>query len=386
MKRRDHRPVQSGGYYRSIQRTFLVHTLLWPLVPMLLVSGLIVYVYDAQFSALVEAATHGSLLADAAERLFRVRLAAMAAIAAVVILVAMKVHGLSYRMARRVADTHAEKQRLSEQMFHTAKLASVGELAAGVAHEINNPLAVMIEEAGWIKDLLAENAVADPGKEVEIQRALEQIRVQGARCKDITSKLLNFARQGDDDTSELNINQLLDDLLSVIGRRAQRRGVAVGADIAHNLPPVTASYGEVQQVLFNLINNALDAMDPGGGELHISAARDGDEVVLTVEDTGQGIAEDRLQNVFDPFYTTKPVGSGTGLGLSICYGLVRKWGGRIRIESSVGEGTRVWFTMPLKDARGAGVGPATPDHRGADAASIHAPAAKNESASRGSQP
>ena len=336
---------QPGGYYQSIRQTFLLHTLLWPLLPMLLVSGFIVLLYDTQFTALLDAVQGGAVRVDAAaERLFWVRLAAFGAIAVAMVLVALKARSLSQAMAERIA--------------HTAKLASIGELAAGVAHEINNPIAVMIEEAGWVSDLLDEVDLRDADKEQELRRALEQIRVQGGRCKEITRKLLNFARQGEDDATELDINRLLDDLLSVINRRAAQRGVRVHADIAPALPPVTASHGEVQQVLFNLINNAFDAMDPEGGDLHIAARREGDEVLMEVRDTGVGIPSEQLQNVFDPFYTTKPVGTGTGLGLSICYGLVRRWGGRIRVESKVGQGTRIWFSMPLKKQEGKE--PATP--------------------------
>ena len=137
--------------------------------------------------------------------------------------------------------------------------------------------------------------------------------------------------------------------MSVIRRRGEKRGVAVVTDIPEDLPSAIVSYTELQQVLFNLINNAFDAMDPVGGTLNVGARLEKDEIVLDVTDTGEGIPPENMGRIFDPFYTTKPVGRGTGLGLSICYGLVRKWGGRIRAKSTIGKGTRVWFTIPLRE-------------------------------------
>jgi two-component system NtrC family sensor kinase len=313
---------------------------------MVLVGGLLFYEYDWRYRSLVhETAVLHVEEADAA--LNRARLVSLAGVLLALGYITYKSVSLSRRMAGRISQTDTEKQRLNEQMFQTAKLASIGELASGVAHEINNPLAVMIEEAGWIQDLLEEEDLKKAENYNEFKRSLEQIQVQGKRCKDITRNLLSFARREDADTSNARIDLLLEDLFSVIERRSAKRGVQFTADVDKDLPLVRISMSELQQVLFNLINNALDAMDPDGGRLRVSAKREGEEIILDVVDTGSGISSDELGRVFDPFYTTKPVGQGTGLGLSICYGLVRKWGGRIRIESTPGKGTRVWFTIPL---------------------------------------
>lgn len=336
-----------GGYYSSIQRIFLVNSLLVPLVPMFLVGALVIFEYDMRYRGLVHPVA-SEIIQNADAYLSRARLVSFGAVFAAIVFIAFRAHSLSRKMAERIVQTDQEKQRLNEQMFETAKLASIGELAAGAAHEINNPIAVMIEEAGWMLDLLDEEDFKKSPNYEEFKHSLDQILAQGRRCKEITRNLLSFARRRDADTAMVRINTLLDDLMTVVRRRAEKRGVRVAANIQEDLPPVTISYTELQQVLFNLINNAFDSMDAKDGEMNVVARRELDEIILEVIDTGEGIPPDQLTRIFDPFYTTKPVGRGTGLGLSICYGLVRKWGGRIRVESTPGKGTRVWFTIPLQ--------------------------------------
>lgn len=335
-----------GGYYQHLQRVFLFHSLLVPLLPMFLLAVVIIFEYDLRYSSLVHSVAVQNI--EGAETyLNRARVVSFGIMFAAATFIVFRAKRLSRRMAERIAQTDQEKQRLNEQMFQTAKLASIGELAAGTAHEINNPLAVIIEEAGWMSDLLQEEELQQTENYQEFRRSLEQIRIQGQRCKEITQKMLSFARMQDSDAGLVKINTLLEDLLAVVERRAEKRGIRVVSNIQADLPQVYISYSELQQVLFNLINNAFDAMDPEGGELNIQVDCEQTEIVVQVQDTGQGIKPEQLERVFDPFYSTKPAGKGTGLGLSICYGLVRKWGGRIRVESNPGEGTRVWFTIPL---------------------------------------
>ena len=338
------------GYYAHLQRVFLLNALLVPLVPMLLVSLIIFFSYDVRYSGTVRESVVGPT-PEADATLFQARLITLLCLAGAFGFVVLRARTLSRKMVERIVSTEQEKQRMSEQMFQTAKLASVGELASGVAHEINNPIAVMIEEAGWMRDLLDEEDLRDAKHYEEFSRSLEQIRKQGQRCKEITRKLLSFARQCDSDVTEAKIDGLLEDLLSVVRRRAEKRRVTVTTSIQDGLPPVSISYSELQQVLFNLINNAMDAMDPDGGRLHVGARLEDAEILVEVRDTGPGIPQEVIDRVFDPFFTTKPVGKGTGLGLSICYGLVGKWGGRIRAENMSGGGARFWFTIPLKPAQ-----------------------------------
>lgn len=252
---------------------------------------------------------------------------------------------LSSRMIKRVVWADREKEMMNEQIIEAGKLASVGELAAGIAHEINNPVAIMVEEAGWIEDLLEEDGgCEDPA---EVRRALKQIKNQGARCKQITHKLLSFARKTDPELRKVQLNELIDEVVALSEQRVKYSNVNLNLNLAQHLPEVYASPSEFEQVLLNLVNNALDAMTTDGGTLEITTRVDGGQVVVDVADTGQGIPKANLARIFDPFFTTKPVGKGTGLGLSICYGIIRKMEGEISVNSAVGLGTTFHVRLPL---------------------------------------
>jgi len=254
---------------------------------------------------------------------------------------------LASRMSRHVEEADREQEMMNEQVIEAGKLASVGELAAGIAHEINNPIAIMVEEAGWIGDLLHEEDFQDSENLAEFKRALDQIRVQGERCKEITHKLLSFARRTDPRVREVQMNDLIQEIVGVTEQRSRFSNVKINLDLDPSLPAVAASPSEMQQVLLNLINNAIDAIGTGGGEVSITSRVDGEKVVIDVQDTGHGIPKAILPRIFDPFFTTKPVGKGTGLGLSICYGIVKKLGGEITVNSAVGLGTSFHIHLPI---------------------------------------
>lgn len=258
---------------------------------------------------------------------------------------------LSRRMVSRMAQAEQEKEMMDKQVIETGKLASIGELAAGIAHEINNPVAIMVEEAGWIEDLLEEEDFKDGKNLDEFQRALKQIRVQGHRCKDITHNLLSFARKTDGKVKKLQLNALIEEMVRLSSQRAKFSSVAIETDLKLDLPLIDASEIELQQVFLNLINNALDAMEKTGGTLTITTRAESEEkfygVIVDIADTGPGIPKANLAKIFDPFFTTKPVGKGTGLGLSICYGIINKMGGEISVDSILGEGTTFHVRFPL---------------------------------------
>ena len=239
------------------------------------------------------------------------------------------------------------------RVVETGKLATVGELAAGIAHEINNPVAIMVEEAGWIEDLLTEEDFKDGENLGEFTRALLQIRTQGRRCKEITHKLLSFARKTDSRLQEVQVNEMIAEMVILSEQRAKYSNVTVETHLQENLPTIRVSQSELQQVLLNLINNALDAMEKTGGNLNISSRREqsgiivGDHIIIEIVDDGPGIPSANLKRIFDPFFTTKPVGKGTGLGLSICYGIIKKMGGNIEVKSVVDGGTTFKIKMPL---------------------------------------
>jgi signal transduction histidine kinase len=238
------------------------------------------------------------------------------------------------------------KEKMNEQVIEAGKLASVGELASGIAHEINNPIAIMVEEAGWIGDLLNEEDLGKFQNLEEFRRALNQIKTQGVRCKEITHKLLFFAKKTDSRVREVLINDIIEEIVSRSEERAKDSNVKIVMKLDPELPKVAASPSEMQQVLLNLINNAIDAIGSGGGSIEITSRLNGEYVTIDVADTGQGIPNALMNRIFDPFFTTKPVGKGTGLGLSICYGIIKKMGGDITINSSVGIGTTAHVHLP----------------------------------------
>jgi two-component system, NtrC family, sensor kinase len=255
---------------------------------------------------------------------------------------------LSSITVNRIAKADREKELMNQQVIETGKLASIGELAAGIAHEINNPVAIMVEEAGWIQDLLEEDEFQKSENLKEFNRALLQINAQGKRCKEITHKLLSFARKTDSTVQELQINELIEEVINLSSQRAKYSNVSVNTNLDQNLPLIPMSSTEFQQVLLNLINNAMDAMEKTGGTLEIKTLQQNDSIIINLADTGPGIPEVNLSRIFDPFFTTKPVGKGTGLGLSICYGIINKMGGQIDVNSVINQGTTFNIRIPIE--------------------------------------
>ncbi|WFS63932.1 cache domain-containing protein [Pseudodesulfovibrio thermohalotolerans] len=253
---------------------------------------------------------------------------------------------ISRKLVLRFQAIDQESELMSKQIVETGKLAAIGELAAGIAHEINNPVAIMIEEAGWVGDLME-----DEGRELpsyaEIRRALTQVGNQGRRCKDITHKLLSFARQTDSRVIEMSVPEFIREVVEISMQQARFAQVEFDLDLDESMPRISTSATELQQVLLNLVNNAIQAMEPEGGKLSISCFMETGQAVITVGDTGPGIPAANLGRIFDPFFTTKPVGKGSGLGLSICFGIIHQMGGEIDVESTVGVGTRFTIRLPM---------------------------------------
>ena len=258
---------------------------------------------------------------------------------------------LSKRLVKRIRQADQEKEMMNEKFIEAGKLASVGELAAGIAHEINNPVAVMLEEAGWMQDLITDAGPESIPMVDEFQRSLAQIKAQGVRCKQITHKLLSFARKTDPIPKKVNINDITNEAISLCEQRVRSGSVKIQAQFADGLPTIRVSPSEAQQIFINLINNAIDAIEPKGGVVKISTRQEGDFLVVDVADNGPGIPDYVLTRIFDPFFTTKPVGKGTGLGLSICYGIVKKLGGDISVNTAEGVGTTFHVKFPIPKAR-----------------------------------
>jgi two-component system NtrC family sensor kinase len=284
--------------------------------------------------------------ADAMAEVRRMTVPAVASLI-VVSLAALIISALmSKRLAVRLAEADHERTVMTHQVIETGRLASIGELAAGIAHEINNPVAIMVQEAGWIDDLLQDPDPASEENLAEITRAVGQIRTQGDRCKEITYKLLSFARKTDPSVRQVVLNEIVEEVIGLTSQKTRYANVHIATELEPELPPIQASPTEIQQVLLNLVNNAIDAIEEAEGTVTVSTRTAGDDVVLEVRDTGKGIPEANLARIFDPFFTTKPVGQGTGLGLSICYGIVEKAGGSITVESEIEQGTTFTVSFP----------------------------------------
>ena len=263
---------------------------------------------------------------------------------------------IARRMVKRIEAANEEKAVMNEKVIEAGRLASIGELAAGIAHEINNPVAIMVEEAGWIEDLLSDEEPASDSNIEELRRSVGQIRTQGQRCKEITHKLLSFARKTDPRKIDVNINEIVMDTISLLKQKTRYANVKIEANLEPDLPPVSASPSELQQVMVNLVNNAVDAIGSSGGQVDLSSKSMNGQVILQIKDTGKGIPEAVLAKIFDPFFTTKPVGQGTGLGLSICFGIINKMGGEINVDSQVGLGTAFTVKLPAVKFRSPGQG------------------------------
>jgi len=248
------------------------------------------------------------------------------------------------------ADTKSEA--MNKQVVESGKLATIGELAAGIAHEINNPVAIMVEEAGWIGDLLEEEDLKECENLNEFTRALEQINTQGKRCKEITHKLLSFARKTDSTINDVQVNEVITEMVSLTAKMARYNNVTIDTNLNEGLPYIRVSPSELQQVILNLINNGIDAMEKTGGTIIIKTKVSSigkNNLVISIEDNGPGIPKDNLNRIFDPFFTTKAVGKGTGLGLSICYGIIEKMGGKLDVHSQVGVGTKFRILIPFQE-------------------------------------
>lgn len=243
-----------------------------------------------------------------------------------------------YRADRAKADTLA----LMEQ--HN-QLASIGRLAAGVAHEINNPLALINETAGYVKDLFVIKKQYRNDEELleNVDLILEAVE----RCGTITRQLLGFARKFDVRVQKVSLKKVLSEVLIFHNKEAEYRDIEVNVEVPGDIPEIETDRGKLQQILLNLVNNAFQAMD-SGSHLDILVSREGpDRVNISVSDNGCGIPEEDLSKIFEPFFTTKEKGKGTGLGLTITYGLVQKLGGKISVKSKKNEGTTFIVTLPI---------------------------------------
>jgi two-component system NtrC family sensor kinase len=266
--------------------------------------------------------------------------------AASAVAITLVVFMVSTFMVNRLFQADREKAKTMVMAEQNCQLASIGQLAAGVAHEINNPLALINETAGYVRDLftIEQQYQEDP----ELVEHIDSIIDAVDRCGTITRQLLGFARHFDVQTQRIDLSDMVGDVLNFHKKEAEYRNIAIHVDIPDTIPLIETDRGKLQQIILNLVNNAFQAISNGCFlDIRAQMAASG-HVQLSIRDNGCGISEEHLKKVFDPFFTTKKEGQGTGLGLSITYGLVQKLHGDITVQSKTGEGTTFVVTLPVQ--------------------------------------
>jgi len=236
-----------------------------------------------------------------------------------------------------IVDDVTEATEMESQLRQSDRLASVGLLAAGVAHEVNTPLAGI---SSYVQMMQRKMPDSDPRRAI-----LEKIEKQTFRASSIVNNLLNFSRQQASDMHAVDVNAVIEETLTLAELPLSKRKVRVGTELAESLSPVWGDSGKLQQVLMNLVLNARDSM-PDGGDLSIRTAQQNGEVILEVSDTGSGIPQEQIHKIYDPFFTTKGTGKGTGLGLSVTYGIIQEHRGTITVRSEAGSGTVFRVALP----------------------------------------
>jgi two-component system NtrC family sensor kinase len=259
------------------------------------------------------------------------------------------------RIVRRMERMDAEKVQLGDQLIRASRLAEIGEMATGIAHEINNPLQVMKSEQTLIDTILSDLKEKGELKESEdlkeLEDSIDQIKLQIDRCSKITHAVLKFGRETEVVSTDIDLGVFIPEIMSMVENKASVEGITITQEISEDIPPVQGDPGQLQQVLINLFNNAIDAIveihGSEGGKLNIGAGLKGDgKVQISVKDNGAGISPENLKKIFSPFFTTKPVGKGTGLGLSVCYGIIDNMGGVMEVSSQKGAGTTFTIDLP----------------------------------------
>jgi two-component system, NtrC family, sensor kinase len=269
-----------------------------------------------------------------------------------VLVIFVVVFGLTGVLVERVRESDQKRELAFRGIEHSQKLSSIGRLAAGVAHEVNNPLAVINEKAGLMKDLIGYTA-GFPDKEKFL--AMVGTIIQSVeRCRAITHRLLGFARRMDVEVEILDINDILKEVIGFLEKEALHRNIKLGLHLAADLPRIASDRGQLQQVFLNILNNAFAAVEDGGTVSVITWEKDMDTVVITFQDNGHGMSEETLKHIYEPFFTTKKGHGGTGLGLSITYGIVKRLGGEIEVHSKEGQGTRFTIYLPKKSKEESG--------------------------------
>lgn len=243
-----------------------------------------------------------------------------------------------------------ELEEINNQLLHADKLTTIGRLASGIAHEINNPLGVILSKAGWMKDIL-EILEEDESMDFEDYQDdffenLQKIEKQVMRVDKTIENMLNFARKSKFSHERININNVLDQTMEFLDYKARKNHVEIIHDYDESIPPIKSDQSQLQQVFVNIVNNAIDAIEEKGS-VHIKTEKNDKHIIVRIIDTGGGIPREMINKIFTPFFTTKEKGKGTGLGLTIAYKIIDNLKGNISVKSEKHKGTTFTIDLPV---------------------------------------
>jgi len=240
-----------------------------------------------------------------------------------------------------------EKATIDATLMQSSKMAALGKLAAGIAHEVNNPLATIKEKAGWMRDLLGDEDIANSPSFQEFKKSIDKIELHVERARKVVHRFLGFARRMEPVNELVDVNVTMDETITLLENEARHRNIDIQTNFDENMPRIVSDSAQLQQVFLNIVNNAIDAIGKNSEitvETHYKPQKK--EVVVKISDNGPGIPNEVLTKIFDPFFSTKG-STGTGLGLSICKTIVEAHGGAIECESIPGEFARFTLRLPL---------------------------------------
>lgn len=251
---------------------------------------------------------------------------------------------------RWLADASAEQEEMNSQLIQSQRVMALGELSTGIAHEINNPLNIILQEA----ELMRYNLAGTPDRETldEVRSSIDVIYAQVSRCSDITHRLLDLARKRKPVSQAADINRLVEDMLELVEREAKPKNIRIIRRLDRRLPRVMSDPPLLRQVVLNLLINAAQAVGSDGA-ITVSTYPQGNAVCAEIRDTGPGVAPEHMDRLFNPFFTTKAPGEGTGLGLSVSLRIMNELGGDISVESRPGQGAAFTLRIPIQSQRGA---------------------------------